>query len=556
MGLWTLVAQEYLRYNMSMKLSKLVLLIFILGLFTPSTFAQRSLNRVFLSLEKQGITTNLARVNSSVPSVIERNVISAATVSPQVQIHNAHKIVTIFHTSDAHGSFYPRRGQGGYAALASVVKQGPTPSLLLDSGDFSQGGAETLVSKGLSAVTMMNAVHYDAVTVGNHEFDFGDDQAINNFKQAKFSILAANTEDIISPDLVHPYKIFDVNNMRVAVIGLANVKAASILAESDNVTTLLSKILAEIQKEQADVVVLLAHHALPNQRHIANIDIEKISEQFAGQIHIILGGHAHHIVQNEKRNGVLFVESGSDLQYVSKITVEKDELSGEIQASSELIPLVIEQTGEDEAVKALAESLSIPDMGTFLGATVVTFEEQSSIKSHFDSPINNWVADLIRTYSGAQIGLHDRRAIRDQLHQGNITERDLIKIYPFDDAIIQFPISGKLLQEFVEKQWENFAFSGLEITYVQDENETRQIASIKVGGVPIDPQKVYTLATTSYVAMGKNRTESKFSNIPQSSKQTVGDKTVRLLMREQLEMHSPIVPPTTGRIRQIQKIGL
>ena len=102
------------------------------------------------------------------------------------------KTITIYHTSDTHGFFYPQKGQGGFAALASVIKQGPQPYLLLDSGDFINGTAEIRFSKGAKAIEMMNALHYDAATIGNHEFDFKDKQLPVLFEQAQFPILAAN----------------------------------------------------------------------------------------------------------------------------------------------------------------------------------------------------------------------------------------------------------------------------------------------------------------------------------------------------------------------------
>ena len=454
--------------------------------------------------------------------------------------------ITIFHTSDAHGFFYPRQGQGGYASLSNVIKQEPG-SLLLDSGDFSQGSAETYISKGLRAIEMMNAMSYDAATLGNHEFDFGKGQAIRNLKQANFSVLAANILNKDVSDLVRPYQIFDVKGMRVAVIGLAcvrNEKTADVLA-------LLSEMLPKIQKEQADVVVLLTHHALPSQRHIELIDLDQIAEQFSGQIHVIMGGHAHHIVQNETRHGVLFVESGSHLQYVSKVTIEKEPGTGKIKAYSELIPLVVEQTGEDASVKDLAEVLFEPGENTIVGTTGVPFKEQSLFPDHLDSPLNNWVADLIRQYSGAEIGLHNIRSIRGELHQGEITERDLIEIYPFDDTVVRFPISGQLLQKIVENKLGDFAFSGLEITYVQHENGTKQIASIQVNGEPLDPNQTYILATNSYVALGKNGSRGKFITVPRSLKTNVGRKTIRTLMQQQLRAQSPLMPPATGRIREV-----
>ena len=141
------------------------------------------------------------------------------------------KTTVIYHTSDTHGFYYPKQGQGGFAALASVLKQGPQPYLLLDSGDFANGTAEAKNSKGIKSVQLMNKVGYQATTIGNHEFDFKEAALAPMFKELNFPVLAANFVDVKTntyPENVKPYEIFDVDGVKVAVIGLGNRAAANI----------------------------------------------------------------------------------------------------------------------------------------------------------------------------------------------------------------------------------------------------------------------------------------------------------------------------------------
>ena len=137
----------------------------------------------------------------------------------------AAKTTTIYHTSDVHGFFYPKNGQGGFAALAAVLKSGPQSYLLLDSGDFANGTVETRNSQGLKGVQMMNRMSYDAATIGNHEFDFKGEGVAPLLANAQFAVLAANFFETATgkyPPSVLPYKIFDENGVKVAIIGLAN----------------------------------------------------------------------------------------------------------------------------------------------------------------------------------------------------------------------------------------------------------------------------------------------------------------------------------------------
>lgn len=471
------------------------------------------------------------------------------------------KTVTIYHTSDVHGFFYPKDGQGGFAALASVIKQGPSNYLLLDGGDFTNGTAETRSSKGAKAIELMNALHYDAATIGNHEFDFKDKQLPILFEQAQFPILAANFFEKGTrnyPPHVQPYKIFDVDGIRVAVIGLANTtptRPTTLYEFADDPLEILAETLEDVQQETPNIVVVLVHDALNDARHNNRSYVADIANRFAGQVHVVLGGHAHQIV-NEKINGVLFSECGTALQYVSKITVDVTDDSGKVSnAVSELIPLIISQTGEDKEIKALADSLLEPNIDIPLGETSDLIAKDPLEKGQLDSPLNDWICDIMAQYTGADVVVNNSRGTRADLPKGIITERDLLEIMPFDDKIIKMPVTGKFLKEFVEETFGMFTFAGLDIKYIQQPDGTYKIVSLKIKGKPLRPKKTYTLATNAFVAFGTkgDKEIGKFSEIPDTLKQEVGELTQRDLIKENLKLYSPIRPPKTGRIQQVEQ---
>ena len=471
------------------------------------------------------------------------------------------KTVTIYHTSDVHGFFYPKDGQGGFAALASVIKHGPSNYLLLDGGDFANGTAETRLSKGTKAIELMNALHYDAATIGNHEFDFKDKQLPVLFEQAQFPILAANFFEKGThnyPPHVQPYKVFDVEGLRVAVIGLANTtptKPTTLYEFANDPLEILSETLEKVQEENPNVVVVLVHDALNDARHNNSSYVADIANRFADQVHVVLGGHAHQIV-NEKINGVLFSECGTSLQYVSKITVDVADDTGKVsQSVSELIPLVISQTGEDEEIKALADSLLEPNIDEPLGETSDIIVKDPLEQGQLDSPLNDWVCDIMAQYTRADIVVNNSRGTRADLPKGTITERDLLEIMPYDDKIITMPVTGKFLQEFIKETFGMFTFAGLDIKYVQNSDGTYEIVSLKIKGKPIRPNKTYKLATNAFVAFGTkgDKEIGKFAEIPDNLKEEFGNLTLRNLMKENLKLHSPIQPPQTGRIQQVEQ---
>ena len=465
------------------------------------------------------------------------------------------KTTTIYHTSDVHGFFYPKDGQGGFAALAAVLKSGPESYLLLDSGDFANGTVETRNSKGLKGVQMMNRLSYDAATIGNHEFDFKGEGLAPLLTNAQFAVLAANFFETATgkyPPSVLPYKVFDENGVKVAVIGLANREPTnpSKLYTYGKPLDALEKALKEVEAKEPNVVVVLVHDSLQDEKHGTQSYVEDIGRKFGGRVHVVLGGHAHNIFQNEYRNGTLYVESGCYLKNVSRVSVETDDKTGKfVSAKSELIPLVIAKTGEDEEVKAYADSLREPGVDEVLGNATALLSRLPQAEDRQDAALNNWIADLVRAYSGAQIAVHNNGGTRVDMQKGPVTKRDLIDIHPFDNTITLVTVDGKFLKKFIKKSFAPnslYSYSGLTITYKQTKKGKIKGLEIFVDGKPVENRKKYTLATNSYIAGGGSEGWM-FKRVPAKDKKLAGTKTIRDLMEEALRK-GPAVPPDTGRI--------
>ena len=468
------------------------------------------------------------------------------------------KTTTLYHTSDVHGFFYPRNGQGGYAALAAVMEKGPQNYLLLDSGDFANGTAETRYSKGFKAATIMNRMGYDATTIGNHEFDFKNAGFAPLIAQLNFPVLAANffeKDTMKYPPHVQPYQIYEVDGVKVAVIGLANRNPTN--AATDYYYTkpfdALEKALTEVEKQNPNFVVVLVHDSIADDKHGEKPYSLQIADRFRGRVHVVLGGHAHKIIQNRHENGVLFVESGSYLENVSKITVETDDKTGKVvSAESQLIPLIISQTGEDEEIKKFVDDLREPGIDEVVGVTAAKLEKEPTSKDRLDSPLNDWVADLMQKYSGAPIAIHNNGGARVSLPKGTITKRDLVELHPFDNDIVNVTVDGRFLKKFIKTGFAPrslFTYSGLDITYKT--NGRGRIKDIKIlfNGKPLENDKTYVVATNSHIAYGGSEGYL-FKKISDDRKHKIGTKTIRTLAEEAVRTGNTKVPQT-GRIRQI-----
>lgn len=460
------------------------------------------------------------------------------------------KTIVLYHTSDTHGFFYPQNGVGGFAALAAVVKQEPLPHLLLDSGDFANGTVETKNSKGAKAVEMLNAVGYDAVTVGNHEFDFKDAGIDALLPQARFAVLAANMRQKETQQLpvwAQAYKLFDVDGVKVGVIGLAN-RTPTQPSQKYTFTkplTALQQALQSLAPQQPDVVVVLVHDSLADYKNGILRYMGDISKKYSGQVHIVLGGHAHKIFQNEFLNAVLYAESGCALKNVTKVTVDVDDKTGAFKsARSELIALRVAKTGQDPHIQALAQQLQEPGMDEVLGTIQTEVSNRPVQAGHQDSALDNWIAQTCRAYTQTPIYIHNTGGTRVSLSQGPFTRRTLIDLFPFDDNLVQFSITGQELKKFIRQHllpWNKYVYDGLEISYQVKKGKVKNL-TVRLNGKPLENKKYYTVGTNSYVA--RNRAFDKAVN-----KQTVGTKKVRQVIEQKLRQE-PVVAPDTGHIVQ------
>lgn len=233
-------------------------------------------------------------------------VLMLATVSASAK---GPKKITILHTSDTHSCILPLNsnladknvaGRGGFIRRIDMLKQErlQDPKLLLfDCGDYSQGSSYYTMFQGDVEVGLMNQMHYDAATIGNHEFDFGLDNMIRLFKKANFPVVCSNYDfaDTELKNIVKPYLVLKRKGVKIGVFalcppleGLVSTKNYGPLKFLDpiEVTNQMVDILRNQKK--CDVVICLSHLGWKTEDYPDN----KLIQNTSG-IDLILGGHSH-----------------------------------------------------------------------------------------------------------------------------------------------------------------------------------------------------------------------------------------------------------------------
>lgn len=462
------------------------------------------------------------------------------------------KTLVIFHTSDTHGFFYPQNKIGGFAALKNVINHEKKPFLLLDSGDFANGTAEAKFSRGAKAVQLMNAVGYSAVTIGNHEFDFKDAGITALIQKPKFSILAANLREKATgllPAGVQAARVFNVDGIKVAVIGLANNHPSRPTQKYTFIKplTALSKALQEVEKQNPAVVILIVHDSFVDYQHDILPYMGQIAKRFPGRVQVVLGGHAHKIV-NEYLESTLYVESGAHLEAVSKITVNVDDETGKfLSAQAKLISLNVDEVGQDKTVAKLAEELREPGLDNEVAVITKRLSKKPILPNTLDGELDDWLADEGRKITKTEIFIHNTGGTRMDLLPGSLTRRQLIDLFPFNDVLISMEVPGYTLKKFIKSglvPWNKYTYSGITVSFDKIGPNRVKNLQIKINGKPLEKRQIYRVGTNSYIAR-----QALFTDLPQKQ---VGNQKVSQLIEQALSS-GELFTPQTGRITYQQK---
>lgn len=258
----------------------------------------------------------------------------------------AQKRIVILQTNDCHSQILPfnknladktKADLGGFTRRVAYVKQQreKNPDLLLfDSGDFSQGSSYYNLFKGDVEIGLMNIMHYDAATIGNHEFDFGLDNMARIFRMAEFPIVCANYDfkGTVLEDIVKPYVVLKRNGLKIGVFGLSPKLEGLVVKENygsikylDPVSSARDVVKILREKEKCDFVVCLSHLGWKTG------DEEPSDERLiplTDGIDVVLGGHTHSyvtpmdMVYNSKGNNVLISQNGKSGMYISRFDIK------------------------------------------------------------------------------------------------------------------------------------------------------------------------------------------------------------------------------------------
>jgi 5'-nucleotidase len=502
--------------------------------------------------------------------------------------------IQILHTNDVHGRLLPfelgisdyNKDVGGIARRVTLIKtlqkqNNNSCFLILDAGDFAQGTIFFNLYNGIPDVEFMNKLHYDALTIGNHEFDKGSEVLAAMIDEAKFPFLAANLSFNEKSPLYKktlPYTIIDCKGCTVGIIGLVTdeVRIISNIGEHTKVldpARSAQKYINEI-KNKTDLIIILSHLGYEEDK--------KLSGKISGA-NIIIGGHSHTttykptIVKDLNNNDVIIVQAGEFGKNLGslKVSVDNDRVS---LIDFNLIPVDSTIKPDTEVNKTLDRlKLEYEKIATKIVGETKTFINliRDEVRTKETSGGNFFVDAIKYKFPEVDVVLQNGGAIRSDriLPPGKISLAEIIEIHPFENEVILFDLKGKDLKACLERSVSALPYSqggflqvsGLVFTadvsnppqvlsenYLQIKKNGNRVVNVFVNGSPLDPEKTYRIASNSYLLNGGDgfwpmkKGATNIYNTGMSITQVVVDY---------LEKNSPVNPEVEDRIKVINIPG-
>jgi len=399
--------------------------------------------------------------------------------------------IVIMHTNDIHGQLLPKNGVGGMAQIAMIIR-GANPDLVLDAGDLFTGTFLSDEFKGLPTIQAMNRIGYTSGTIGNHEFDYGQDVLRMRLRDARFPVLSANLRTPISE--IRKYTVVTAKGIRFGIIGLTtedtrvtthpkNLKGVTI----QDVVKAVQEVLPEV-REKSDFIIVTAHLEDNEDKRVANAFPE---------IRLIIGGHNHNTLGPIWLGQTLSAKTGSSGLNAGRVDLdfEGKKLS---RMEGRLIPVM--NVRADPEIAKIIEPYEAKVAGK-LAEVVGQATADLTRSNNAESPLADLIADALRERGKTQIGLQNIGGIRATIPKGSITWGDVFEVLPFQNTLVTVKVTGAQLKKALNAGL--LAVSGIRVRLDLKKPGGQQLVSVTLSdGTPIEDAQIYSVTTNDFVVAG------------------------------------------------------
>jgi len=432
--------------------------------------------------------------------------------------------LVILHTNDIHGRVMGERDEIGFARIASIAEylRERTNVLLLDAGDAVHGTTFANLTEGASIIELMNAVGYDAMAAGNHDFNFGLERLLELTEMADFPILSANvTWKDDGSQVLAGHTLFDVEGVQVGVFGLTsqetyykthprNVEDVDI---GDYVPAAKASV-QELKDSGADVIIALVHIGL-DELELSRADYAYAVEALQG-IDLIVDGHSHSVFpEGMQVEDTYIVQAGEHTKHLGTVTMQftEDELVSvepmllsradveelEVEPHPMVAGLIDDLLAEQEEITA--QVIAEVDK-TLVG-------ERADVRTRMTN-LGRMITRSMLEISDADVALMNGGGIRSSISAGEVTLGDVISVLPFGNIVTVIEVTGADLYEMMEHGLSRLPeqhggyphIAGMQAVVNRHAEPGERVFRLRIGNRAVDPDATYQLVTNDFLAAG------------------------------------------------------
>ena len=379
--------------------------------------------------------------------------------------------VVILYENDVHCAV---EGYSKLAAMKNELSETYTNVGVVSVGDFVQGGTLGAVSKGEYIVNLMNKVGYDAIALGNHEFDYQLPRLneLNAMSNTKF--ISCNFQKIgEDKSYFEPYTIVSYGNVDVAYIAITTPETINSSSPAQfkndkgeliytfNESKLYDIVQTNINAAEtagADYVIALSHIGYDESGNLA--DITDVIENTDG-FDVVLDAHSHSVIEekvikDKSGDDVLLTSTGTKFEYIGKLTIKNgafDTELVEVESYTKTDPVV------DAYITEINENYA--QLGNRkIGESKVEFithdKDGNRLVRNAETNLGNFCSDALRAMTGADMSFVNGGGLRAPMEAGEVTFNDIFSVFPFNNQIVTAEISGQILIDFLEMAVMNY----------------------------------------------------------------------------------------------------
>jgi 2',3'-cyclic-nucleotide 2'-phosphodiesterase (5'-nucleotidase family) len=424
--------------------------------------------------------------------------------------------------------------------------------LLLDGGDIFKGTPIGDFTRGQAVVDFFRTANYDAVAPGNHDFDLGWQVLKELVDSSRIPWIASNVRvrgSDTPPGFLSESYIFERGGIKIGVFGMLTRYLYGMVNESlvGNLEILPyyeigRQMVKRLRDQGAEIVIAL--------NHIGYTHDQRFADSVPG-VDIIIGAHSHTGVEppfESPMNHTIIQQAYSKLSSVGVLDIKFDTESRSIVGySGRLIDLLADEVPKDRLYQRQLDSIrEIAEKGF---DEVLGYSRRELTRGGFtETPLGNLITDALRERFGTDIAVHNSAGIRANIPAGPVTYRDVYQVDVFGNTVVTGSYTGKQVKEILEVSVNGrhalFQVSGLKMRYTLKRPIGQRVLAVEINGQPLDSNRVYTLATNSYLAAGSGDYQvfTRGENIEDSY------LPLRDVLADYIRKHSPVDARIEGRI--------